>query len=373
MNALTFTPAANFNGSTSFTFAVRDNGGTANGGSDLSSTATVNITVNSVEDAPVNTVPTSVSVNEDGNVTIGSISVTDADNNLANVTLTVTSGKLNLTGANVTIAGDNTSSIVISGDEANINLALDNLLYTPAANFNGSVTLTVTSSDGTLTDIDTVPITVVSVNDAPTTANGTLTVAEDQLGAVVPTATFSFSDVDGNALQSVVIQTLPANGTLRLGGVAVTAGQEISKSTLDGNALTFTPAANFNGSTSFTFAVRDNGGTANGGSDLSSTATVNITVNSVEDAPVNTVPTSVSVNEDGNVTIGSISVTDADNNLANVTLTVTSGKLNLSDSNVTITGDNTSSIVISGDEANINLALDNLLYTPAANFNGSVT
>ncbi len=87
-----------------------------------------------MEDAPVNTVPTSVSVNEDGNVTIGSISVTDADNNLANVTLTVTSGKLNLTGANVTIAGDNTSSIVISGDEANINLALDNLLYTPAAN-----------------------------------------------------------------------------------------------------------------------------------------------------------------------------------------------------------------------------------------------
>ena len=66
----------------------------------------------------------------------------------------------------------------------NINAALDSLLYTPTANYNGSDTLTVTTNDrgntgdangnliptelaDALTDTDKLTITITPVNDAP--------------------------------------------------------------------------------------------------------------------------------------------------------------------------------------------------------------
>ena len=67
--------------------------------------------------------------------------------------------------------------------------------------------------------------------------------------------TSHYSDVEGTALQSVQIVSLPANGTLALSGTAVTAGQVIAAANL-GN-LTFQPAANFNGVTSFTWNGSD--------------------------------------------------------------------------------------------------------------------
>ena len=49
--------------------------------------------------------------------------------------------------------------------------------------------------------------------------------------------------------------------------------------------LTYTPAANANGLATVTVILKDDGGTANGGSDTFTTQTFTITVNSVNDAP----------------------------------------------------------------------------------------
>ncbi|MEZ5902939.1 MAG: hypothetical protein R3D88_06490 [Alphaproteobacteria bacterium] len=80
--------------------------------------------------------------------------------------------------------------------------------------------------DGTA---NTITFDVTSVNDEPDGTDNTVAALED--------TPFAFSGADfgltdgndtpANALQSVIITTLPANGVLELSGVAVTAGQEI--------------------------------------------------------------------------------------------------------------------------------------------------
>ena len=51
--------------------------------------------------------------------------------------------------------------------------------YTPAADFNGTETITYTVSDGALTATGTFTITVTAVNDAPVAVADALTVIED--------------------------------------------------------------------------------------------------------------------------------------------------------------------------------------------------
>ena len=70
--------------------------------------------------------------------------------------------------------------------------------------------------------------------------------------------------------------------------MAVTAGQSIAVADITGGLLSFTPAANANGTgyASFTFQVRDDGGTANGGVDTDqSPNTITIDVAAVNDPP----------------------------------------------------------------------------------------
>jgi hypothetical protein len=124
-------------------------------------------------------------------------------------------------------------------------------------------------------------VQVTSVNDAPTAADNALGVAWNATRSFTA-ADFGFNDSDGNALAALVIETLPATGTLRLGGVAVGAGQEIAAASI--GSLSFTPAAvNATATASFTFSVRDNGGTLDGGQDASGvfTLTLNVTPTSV--------------------------------------------------------------------------------------------
>src|SRR6185369_7055249 len=108
-------------------------------------------------------------------------------------------------------------------------------------------------------------------------------------------------DTPANALAGVKITTLPGAGTLWNNGAPVAAGQEISQADLAAGRLTFSPAANANGSpyATFTFQVRDDGGTANGGVDLDpSPNTLTITVTAVNDAPVGAGDSLGSVAED---------------------------------------------------------------------------
>lgn len=131
---------------------------------------------------------------------------------------------------------------------------------TPSANFNGPVTLTFSVTDGTNTLTNqTATFNLASVPDAPTSIASAVNGAEDKT-IFFSTADFKFSDAadtPADGFAGVVISTLPANGTLALDGVAVTTGQFISAADIAANKLTFLGAQDFNGTTSFTFRVRD--------------------------------------------------------------------------------------------------------------------
>ena len=136
--------------------------------------------------------------------------------------------------------------------------------YTPGSNYNGSDSFTFKVNDGTVdSNTSTVAITVNSVNDDPDAVDDAPTVAEDS-GANTINVRANDIDVDLDTL-TVTAVTQGANGS-----VAITNG---------GADVSYTPNANFFGSDSFTYTVSD----GNGGSD---TATVNITVTNVNDAPV---------------------------------------------------------------------------------------
>ncbi|MCB1490547.1 MAG: tandem-95 repeat protein, partial [Rhodobiaceae bacterium] len=193
--------------------------------------------------------------------------------------------------------------------------ALGNYTYTPDADFNGTDSFTYTLNDdhgGSGTG--TVEITVNPVNDAPSGADATITLDED--GAhIFAAADFGFTDpVDGDAFESVIITSVPAAGTLKLGGVDVTNGQSIAAADL-GN-LVFSPAADANGAgyASLGFKVVDDGGTANGGQGTDQSAnTLTFDVTPVNDAPV--------ITSDGSGDTASISV--AENSTAVTTVTST--------------------------------------------------
>ena len=169
---VTYTPNANYHGNDSFTYTVRDSQNAT------SNTATVSLTINAVNDAPVATV-TNAAVDEDSQVTVDVLtSATDADGDA-------------LTLQSVSNPANGTASIV-GGD----------IVYTPNANFNGSDSLSYTISDGNGGEgTKTLNITVGAVNDAPIIAtplaNQTATEAE---AFNFTFSSASFSDIDGDVL-----------------------------------------------------------------------------------------------------------------------------------------------------------------------------
>ena len=99
---LAYTGNPDFNGGDTLTVATSD--GTA------TDTDTIAITVNPVNDAPVNTVPGAQSVAEDTILPIAGVSVADIDSSALTTTLNVSSGILNVTaGAGVT--GNGSASV----------------------------------------------------------------------------------------------------------------------------------------------------------------------------------------------------------------------------------------------------------------------
>ncbi|HEY0044795.1 MAG TPA: tandem-95 repeat protein [Allosphingosinicella sp.] len=160
-------------------------------------------------------------------------------------------------------------------------------------------TLTITLKDGDGTDggagNDTVSVTttvtVAAVNDAPAGADNNDT-TNDLTTLTFNPADFNtgFTDPESDGFAGVVITTLPlpADGELRLNNVAIAAGTFVTVDELTDGDLTFVPAANSAGhNPTFTFQVRDDGGTANGGQDTDQSAntfTIAITASNV--APV---------------------------------------------------------------------------------------
>src|SRR5262249_53552661 len=142
---------------------------------------------------------------------------------------------------------------------------------------------------------NTMTINVTAVNDAPAGTDQTAKAREEERRAVTA-SDFGFTDPNdtpANGFLSVIVTTLPRGGTLLLNGSPISAGAEVAVSDIGAGLLTFAPAANANGAgyASFTFHVRDDGGTANFGQDTDqSPNTMTIDVTAVNDAPVVTVP-----------------------------------------------------------------------------------
>ena len=220
-------------------------------------------TITAVNDAPVAVDDSPSSIAEDsGNRTISIASLIGNDSDVDLDTLSITAVG-NPVGGTVNIVGSN-------------------VVFVPTFNFNGAASFDYTLSDGALTDTGLVTFTITAVNDAPNGSDKSLSTSKNtQL--VITAADFGFTDPDGNALNRVKITTLPATGTLKLNGTAVTAGDFITKADLDANKLTFDPVNGTSGApyTTFTFQVEDNGGTSGAGVDLDPIAnTITITVKS---------------------------------------------------------------------------------------------
>ncbi|MDN6873934.1 retention module-containing protein [Pseudomonas citronellolis] len=139
-----FTPAKDVNGTGSFTYTVSDgHGGT--------STATVTVGINAVNDAPV-AKPDSASTQEDKPVTLNVLANdSDVDGDALSVTSAFASN------GSVTVNADGT------------------LTYTPKANFSGSDSITYTISDGHGgTASSTVAVSVTPVADVPLLNSGSI-------------------------------------------------------------------------------------------------------------------------------------------------------------------------------------------------------
>ncbi|MGQ9684219.1 MAG: Ig-like domain-containing protein, partial [Anaerolineae bacterium] len=237
--SFTYTPAPNWNGVDSFTYKAND-------GSADSNVATVSITVNPVNDPPV---------------ALGDTYSTDED-----TVLDVTAP--GLLGNDGDVEGDPLTAVKVS-DPSHGTLTLNSngsFTYTPAADYNGPDYFTYRAHDGLLSsNTITVSITVNAVNDQPMANDKSVTTDEDTPVGVI----LSGSDVETPAGSLIYTVGLPAHGSL------------------SGSApnLTYTPAPDYFGPDSFTYTVTDTGDGA-AGPRTSTTATVSITVNAVNDAPV---------------------------------------------------------------------------------------
>ena len=134
--------------------------------------------------------------------------------------------------------------------------------YQPDNNFFGEDGFTIIARDGALESSPArISLEIREVNDAPVASNGVFSTNED----ANKDSALSASDIDGNAL-TYSIMSAPQNGVI----------QNLNAST---GVFTYVTNLNANGADSFTFKASD-------GSADSNVATVSITINAVNYAPV---------------------------------------------------------------------------------------
>jgi len=279
---VTYTPNANFYGTDSFAY-------TASNGTYTSDPVTITITVEG---------------EDDGNPTTNDVSATTDEDTAVTLTLDATE-----------IDGDNYSFSIISqpsnGTLGSING--NQVEYTPNQDWNGTDTFTFEATDDKTfrRNVATATITINAVNDAPV-ANDITSQVTDENRAMQLDITLDATDVEGDALTYSVVGT--NNGTV----------------TINGSTATYTPNQDWNGEDTFTYKAND-------GELDSNTATVTVTVNAVNDAPV---ANNMSVSTDSGASLQiDLDVSDVDgdtltpfvsSNVSNGTLAIISGTTSMS-------------------------------------------
>jgi Calx-beta domain/Bacterial Ig domain/FG-GAP-like repeat/Bacterial cadherin-like domain len=388
---LTYKTAANGNGVAIVTVQLQDSGGIERNGNNLSEIQQFTITVNGVNDAPVNSVPTAVQlVDEDNALEFSSaianaitISDIDADTNTVQTTISTQSGIISLksTEGLTSFEGDKTNTVTLVGAIADINQALEGLIFNPNKDLNGKATINVTTNDkgftgigGERIDTDTIAVTINPVNDAPSfTVGDNLEIDEDSVTQTIPWATAISKGAIDEASQTLKFVVSNDNNALFA-----------EQPTIAPNGtLTYKPAKDMSGSATVTLQLQDDGGTDKNGNDISEPQTFTITVKPVNDAPKNILPTTnFSINEEGllvfsQATGNVIAIADIDSTdteIIEVTVSTTNGILNLGNATaVTANGDGTESVVFSGNLVDINTALDGLTFQAGKDFTGEAS
>ncbi|KYL33222.1 hypothetical protein A2I98_14425 [Pseudoalteromonas agarivorans] len=279
-NQIQYTPQADYNGTAVVTYTVSDG--------EAATSATLNITINSVNDAPVAN-PDTATILEDAAAT-----------------------NINVLGNDTDVENDTLSISAVTATSGTVTSSASDVIYTPDANFNGQATINYTLTDGTDTANGVLTITVTPVNDAPIANPDTATILEDAAATNI--------NVLGN-------DTDVENDTLSISAVTATSGTVTSSA---GDVI-YTPDANFSGQATINYTLTDGTDTANG--------VLTITVTPVNDAPVAN-PDTATILEDAAAT--NINVLSNDTDIENDTLSITSvnadvGAISSSGANVVYT------------------------------------
>ena len=325
---VTFVPTSNITGTATVSYVVSDNNGA------VSNSATITVTVNNTNTTPVAN-NDNVTTNEDTPLTINVVA-NDVYVDKTKVDLDPSAAGIQKTFTNTY----GTWSVDANGV----------VIFTPSSNFNGTATASyvVSSSDGTVSNAATISVTVNSVNDAPVAKNDNVTTNEDT--PLTINVVVNDTDVDGTVNKATV--DLDPSTT----GIQNTFTNTYGTWSVNTNGIvSYTPTLNFNGTATANYVVSDNNST------VSNVATITVTVNSVNDAPIAN-SDNVSTNEDVAVTVNVVT------NDTDVDGTVNKATVDLDPSTTGIQNTFTNSSGTWSVDANGIVS-----YTPVLNFNGTAT
>ena len=271
---LTYTTAADGNGTATVTVVLMDDGGTANGGVDTSAPQSFEITVESINDAPSFNVPANHTSSEGcGRSECGGLRERDQRRSGGRI-----EPDRELHGDGQHQPGALSELPVLANDGA--------LTYTAVADASGTATVTVELMDdgGTANGgVDTsapqsFDVVVGAVNDAPSFNMQASHASSEDAGAQSVTGFASaISAGPDDESGQIVSFTVTDNSNPAL----FAAGPALDST----GTLTYTAAADGNGTATVTVELMDDGGTANGGVDTSAPQSFEVTVTAVNDAP----------------------------------------------------------------------------------------
>ncbi len=254
-----YTPAQDYHGADTFSYITSD----GNGGETPSE---VNVTVIAVNDIPIAN-PQSLTLAEDSTKAI-TLTASDVDS--------ATDGDLL------------SYRIVTPPTHGTLEGTAPDLIYHPAVDYNGEDSFTFTANDGQVdAPITTVSLTMTPVNDAPDTLPDSASTEEDH--SVTIDVLANDSDRDRGDSLHIASVTTPSHGT----------------ATMANGQILYTPAQDYHGADHFNYVASDGNG-------AETPAEVNVTVISVNDAPVARAGEDATIVQSETVTIDGSSSYDVD-------------------------------------------------------------
>jgi len=335
---LSYVPAADANGSATVTVQVLDDGGIANGGSDLSAPQQFVIEVLPVNDAPAIELLGDQNLVEDA----GAQSVPGFAFNFS-------------PGGGVDESAQTIAGFVVSNDNNALfamqpGIANDGTLsYTPADDANGVAVVTVSVIDDGGIDnggVDqsaeqTFLINVVAQNDPPMiTAPADVNIDEDQVAGPL-----SFSVVDTDTDPGSILITFVSDNT-----ALIPNGNIVQSGSLSDRMVTITPLQNQSGVATITITAIDGDGGI-------SQSEFTVTVNAINDDPLISAPADVTIDEDSATAALAFAISDVETAADSLIVSASSSDQTLlPDGNIVLGG--------SGENRTVSA-------TPAADQNGT--